>query len=390
MLLNTFKILLGNDFLNTFLSSDYSQVNILLLTHIASSRTFMETKESILDQAHEMFGRDLHCEVTGLGTVIAASSHLLTVGQVKSLSLSLGLIFAVMVALFLSSKVGLIAVVPNIFPILVNFGLMGLLGIPLSTATALIASIAIGLAVDDTIHYLVRYNSEFKKDLDKDRAMRATVLSVGRPIIFTSCTISLGFAVLLFSHFQPTAIFGMLMVVTMASALVGDLILLPALMMHVELVTAWDLLKLIPTLGGIPPGLVHELNQPLNAIKVGSEFLKMMLKRTETVRSEQLLAVATEISRQVNRASRLIERIGEAGKTPGFDKAALQINQPLVSTLDILENQLKLDNIQIELELGDPLAPIYGHYHSLNQVFYNLITNAWEAVNNKAASQDPG
>nr|WP_246804849.1 MMPL family transporter [Desulfosarcina cetonica] len=82
--------------------------------------------------------------------------------------------------------------------------------------------------MDDTIHYLVRYNTEFKKDLDKDRAMRDTLMSVGRPIIFTSLTISLGFAVLTFSHFQPTALFGFLMVVTMLSALIGDTILLPA------------------------------------------------------------------------------------------------------------------------------------------------------------------
>ncbi len=121
---------------------------------------------------------------------------------------------------------------------------MGWLGIELSVATSLVASIAVGLAVDDTIHYLVRYNREFKKDLDKKRALDATIRSMGRPMILTTVTIGLGFSVLMLSHFEPTAVFGLMMVVTLVSALMGDLILLPSLMTRVELVTLWDLLSL--------------------------------------------------------------------------------------------------------------------------------------------------
>jgi predicted RND superfamily exporter protein len=119
-----------------------------------------------------------------------------------------------------------------------TFGFMALIGIPLSIATSLIASVAISLAVDDTIHCLHRYNREFKKDLDKDRARHDTIMSVGRPIVFRTITISIGFFILLLSSFKPTAIFGMLMVLTMLAALVGDLIILPSLMLHVELITA--------------------------------------------------------------------------------------------------------------------------------------------------------
>jgi diguanylate cyclase (GGDEF)-like protein len=128
---------------------------------------------------------------------------------------------------------------------------MGWFGIELSMATSLIASIAIGLAVDDTIHYLVRYNREFKTDLDEKRAIRDTLTHVGRPITFTTVTICVGFSVLLFSSFKPTAIFGVMMVITSLSALVGDLIVLPSLIQHVEVVTLWDLLRL--KLGKEPP-----------------------------------------------------------------------------------------------------------------------------------------
>jgi len=380
MLMNNFKIILGNDLLQRFLSADYSRVNILMLTHIANSRDFLHTRDLILNHAGTAFDNDVTLEVTGLGMVIAASSHLLTLGQVKSLIISLVLIFAVMVVLFVSSKVGLIAVVPNLFPIVVNFGFMGLLGIPLSVATSLIASVAIGLAVDDTIHYLVRYNTEFKRDLDKDRAMRDTLMNVGRPIIFTSLTISLGFSVLIFSHFQPTAIFGFLMVVTMISALIGDIILLPALMMHVELVTAWDLLKMMPTVGGISPATVHELNQPLNAIKVGSDFLKMMARQKGPLKASHLASVAEEIGNQVARASQMIQRLSEMSQTPAFEKAPLRIQQPLEDTLAFMENQLKLESISLSVHIQPDLPPIMGHHGRLVQVIYNIMDNAREAI----------
>ena len=388
MLMNNFKIILGNDLLQRFMSADYSRVNILMLTHIANSRDFLHTRDQIMAHAGIDVGDDVTLEATGLGMVIAASSQLLTLGQVKSLVISLVLIFAVMVVLFVSSKVGLIAVIPNLFPIVVNFGLMGLLGIPLSVATSLIASVAIGLAVDDTIHYLVRYNTEFKRDLDKDRAMRDTLMNVGRPIIFTSLIISLGFSVLIFSHFQPTAIFGFLMVVTMTSALIGDVILLPALMMHVELVTAWDLLKMMPTMGGISPATVHELNQPLNAIKVGSDFLKMMARQKGPLKASHLAAVAGEIGNQVARASQMIQRLSEMGQAPAFEKAPLQIKKPIEDTLAFLENQLKLESISLTVRIEPNLPPIMGHHGRLVQVVYNIIDNAREAIARQRESEE--
>lgn len=380
VLVNNFKVLLGNDLLKSFMSPDMREANILMLTHIASSSQFLKTKETILQHVGTDMDRHLSWNVTGLGMVTAASSHLVTVGQVKSLTLSLVLIFSVMVALFLSAKVGLIAVIPNLFPIVVNFGIMGLFGIPLSVATSLIASIAIGLAVDDTIHYLVRYNREFKMCLDKDQAMRTSLLAVGRPIIYTSMTIGIGFSVLLFSHFQPTAIFGFLMVVTVLCALVGDLILLPMLMMHVELVTAWDLLKLMPTVGALSPGMVHELNQPLNAIKVGNDVIKIMVKKRDFAEKKQFEAVTKEIGKQITRASQMIERFSQSDKLPGFEKQLTKVNALVRDTLALLEHQFKLNSIDVEIFLTSDLPPVMAHYNRMIQVLYNLFTNAREAI----------
>ena len=244
MAMNNYVTILGEDMLTRFVNSDLSKANIVLLTHISSSREFLQIRERTLAYAEQNFSKDLNWEVTGLGMAIAASSHQVTIGQIKSLSITMILVFGIMFILFLSSKVGLIAIIPNLFPIIINFGIMGWLGIELSLVTSLIASIAIGLAVDDTIHYLARYNQEFRKDLDDERAVRATLHHVGRPITFTTITICVGFSVLLFSSFKPTAIFGVMMVITALSALIGDLILLPSLIRHVELVTLWDLVRL--------------------------------------------------------------------------------------------------------------------------------------------------
>ena len=266
MVMNNYTTILGEDMLNRFINSDFSKTNIVLLTHISSSQEFLNIRESTLAFVKQHFSKDLNWEVTGLGMVIADSSHQLTIGQVKSLSITMILVFGIMFVLFLSSKVGFIAIIPNLFPIIINFGIMGWLGIELSMVTSLIASIAIGLAVDDTIHYLARYNHEFRKDLDDERATRDTLYHVGRPITFTTITICVGFSVLIFSSFKPTAIFGVLMVITSLSALIGDLILLPSLIRHVELVTLWDLVRLklgkeprmgIPLFNGLSRTQVH-------------------------------------------------------------------------------------------------------------------------------------
>jgi len=251
MAINNFPTMLGEDMLARFMSADFSKTNILLLTHISSSKDFLQVRDKIRAHVKQHFSKDLIWDVTGLGMAISVSSELLTAGQVKSLAITMLLVFGIMFALFLSIKVGLIAIAPNVFPIIINFGIMGWFGIELSMVTSLIASIAIGLAVDDTIHYLVRYNREFKTDLDEKRAIRDTLTHVGRPITFTTVTICVGFSVLLFSSFKPTAIFGVMMVITSLSALIGDLILLPSLVQHVEVVTLWDLLRL--KLGKEPP-----------------------------------------------------------------------------------------------------------------------------------------
>ena len=151
--------------------------------------------------------------------------------QIKTLGLMLLLLGVVFFILFRSLKIMMIAMAVNVIPISVIFGVMGVLDIPLDMMTITIASIAIGIAVDDTIHYLHRYKEEYHKDFDAVKAMKRAHKSVGYAMYYTSITIMIGFFVLVLSEFTPTIYFGLLTVLAMLSALIADLVLLPALLL---------------------------------------------------------------------------------------------------------------------------------------------------------------
>lgn len=379
-IINNYKSLLGKDMLDRFMDDRFSKTNILLYTHLSSSLEFLSLQKTITAYAKEHLPDELISDTTGFGMAVAASSHLLTTSQIKSLAIALIAIFLIMWLLFLSGKVGLTALVPNVFPIIVNFGVMGWMGIPLSMETSLIAGIAIGLAVDDTIYYLFRYNREFKKDLDKDRALSDTVRHIGRPIVYTTLAVGIGFSVLMFSHFQPTAIFGLLMVITMLAALVSDLIILPALMLHVELVTAWDLLKLMPALSGISADTAHELNQPLNVIKMGSDYLKMMLNQKKQIDEKDLLQISNEISHQVDRATDIVQRLTASGEKPGFLKEKVNLNDSIVNALAVVDNHFRVENISVDFVKDETLPPVVANNTRMGEVLNHILINARDAI----------
>ena len=128
-----------------------------------------------------------------------------------------------------SWKLGLIAMAPNIVPVFLFFGLLGAGLAPLSLPTSLIASVALGIAIDDTVHYLVRYSEERKRGLDIPSALAITSRQVGRPMITAALMLILGFLVVALSGFATLRQFGLLSAGTMVICLATDLALLPAL-----------------------------------------------------------------------------------------------------------------------------------------------------------------
>ena len=137
------------------------------------------------------------------------------------------------------------------------------------------------------------------------------------------------------------------------------------------------------SLGEMSAGMAHELNQPLNAIKLGHEFLKKMIEERREIPDEDLLHVVNETRNQVDRAAEIINRLREFARKAEFTKETIEINKPIRGVFDIIGQQLNLQNIYIKLDLDETLPPILAHNNRLEQVIFNLVTNARDAIIHK-------
>lgn len=165
--------------------------------------------------------------------------------QITTLSLVLLILFLMFLALFRSAKLTLIALTVNIIPIGIIFGFMGWLNIPLDIMTITIAAIAMGIGVDDTIHYIHRFKREYEKDEVYPEVMKRTNNSIGNAMYYTSLTVIIGFSILVLSNLIPTIYFGILTMLVMAAALISNLILLPKLLLLIKPLRKNDTIKKI-------------------------------------------------------------------------------------------------------------------------------------------------
>jgi len=173
---------------------------------------------------------DMKVQIGGLGRLFADQEDLLITGQVRSLWSALGLIFLILMLLWRSAKAAALCMIPNMAPILLIFVMMGVLGIWLDMATAMIASIAIGIAVDDTIHIYHSFIRHRAQGAGTVLALMRTYRQAGRAVVATTFILCAQFMLLLGSAFVPTDEFGLLTSVGLLSALVFDLMLLPAML----------------------------------------------------------------------------------------------------------------------------------------------------------------
>ena len=150
--------------------------------------------------------------------------------QIKTIFTVFSIIFVLFVIVFRSISVAVIAVIPNTLPSLIILGLMGLIGIPLDIMTITIAAIAIGIGIDNAIHYISRFKTELLVDGDFVSSMYRAHNSIGVSMFYTAATVAIGFAVLILSHFIPSIYFGIFMAIAMLSAVIVNLTLLPKLL----------------------------------------------------------------------------------------------------------------------------------------------------------------
>jgi len=138
------------------------------------------------------------------------------------------------------------------------------------------------------------------------------------------------------------------------------------------------------TLGEMATGIAHELNQPLNVMRVGGDFLAKMIRRGQKISDDQLLKVSRNITEQVDRAASIINHLREFGRRSDFQSIPVDLNTPIQDVFTIMGRQLQLRNIEVELRLAQGLPRVMGDKNRIEQIFLNLVTNARDAMEVKA------
>ena len=218
--------------LYSYINKDDSVVRIS--TRVNESASNLNRNELLKKINHDLQNRfnlkpDQY-EITGLAVLYNNMLQSLFQSQIGSLLIVFAVISLMLFLIFKSIKVMIIGLVPNIFVASSVMGLLGLLSIPLDIMTITVAAISVGMAVDNTIHYIYRYKKELKKHDAVDLALKNAHSTTGRAIFYTATTISAGFCILSLSNFFPTILFGLFTSIAMVLAFISSLTLLPNLL----------------------------------------------------------------------------------------------------------------------------------------------------------------
>jgi predicted RND superfamily exporter protein len=230
--------------LDSYVSHDYRRANIVVRHNISDSHTLNQYIEELQEVIDKIVGPDMESFIVGENLMVNSAAESLMVAQVKALALLMVLIFLIMSIMFTSFKGGMIALVPAIIPIALMFGIMSYLDIPLNPGTAMVAVIAIGIAIDGTIHLLARYNELCRRTSDYVEAVNSAVNDEAPPLIVSSIALAFGFGVLIFSNFTIVAQFGALAAATMLFSIFANLLITPIIMTRIRLIGLYQILSM--------------------------------------------------------------------------------------------------------------------------------------------------
>jgi hypothetical protein len=203
--------------------ADYRGANITIQMKSDDTLTIQGVVDYVETWADEFAALGISIRYAGAGYKSLVFSDLILQGQISSLGLSVLIVFVLVAFLFRSLLLGAIATIPILISIMVNFGLMGLLGVPLTISTAIISSIAVGIGVDYAIHFITQYREAYKALGTEDRAARFAMGHTGRAISLNAGIVISGFMVMVFSVFPPNRAIGLLVSLNMITALVATI-----------------------------------------------------------------------------------------------------------------------------------------------------------------------
>ncbi len=371
--------------LDNYVSHDYRRANIVVRHNITDSHTLNRYIEELHEVIGNIAGPDMKYFIVGENLMVNRAAESLMVAQVKALLLLMALIFLIMSIMFTSFKGGLIALVPAIIPIALMFGIMGFLDIPLNPGTAMVAVIAIGIAIDGTIHLLARYNELCRRTSDYEEAVNSAVNDEATPLIVSSIALAFGFGILIFSNFTIVAQFGALAAATMLFSIFANLLITPIIMTRIRLVGLYHILSMSidrEVLDGSP--LLQNMTnyQRRKAILISElhEFEKgeLLVKQDTIGRNMHLiLSGEAEVIRRDGNESRSLailkpgQIFGEVGYIRETERTADVVATEKVSALRFDYERMQKDlkffpnivaklNFNISYILGERLADMVG------------------------------
>ena len=241
----------GNEnMLKSYVDSTGQYARITTFMRDIGTDKMQKIEERLQDKINHIFPKERYeVSLTGKAYVFEKGTHYLIDNLVQSLLFAIVLISLLMAYMFRSFKMIIVSLLPNILPLVMTAGLMGFLGIPIKPSTILVFSIAFGISVDDTIHFLAKYRQELKaNDWKIKRSVYATLKEAGISMFYTSVVLFFGFSVFTLSDFGGTVALGGLVATTLLFAMLSNLILLPALLLSLDKTIANQQEFLEPTL----------------------------------------------------------------------------------------------------------------------------------------------
>ncbi|MHC4945850.1 MAG: efflux RND transporter permease subunit, partial [Planctomycetota bacterium] len=214
---------------SAYISDDADRFRISVIATPFGKTPDPELKPAAAELADRIFeGR---YRITGIVPLMQAMQQYMISSQLRCMGVALIAILVFMIIAARSFSAGLVSMVPNLFPLLLNFGFMGLFAVRMDAGTMMVASLTLGIAVDNTIHMIVAFQALKRRDAGRKEALDRALQWKARPILYTTSVTCFGFMVLGFSDFLPMAWFGGLIALTVFWAMLGNLLVLPALLL---------------------------------------------------------------------------------------------------------------------------------------------------------------
>ncbi|TNG02023.1 MAG: cyclic nucleotide-binding domain-containing protein [Gammaproteobacteria bacterium] len=358
-----------------YISADFSQASILVRHNISGSEDLAESLADLKHFIKTNTDKGLEIRITGQSILSNNASDYLAVGQIKSLSFMLLTIFIVVSLLFVNVKAGLIAVVSNLFPIVMLFGIMGYLGIPLDSGTSLVAAIALGVCVDHTMHFMVRYNQELRSRNNELDAIITTIQKEATPITAATIALAAGLGTLTLSSFEPVIYFGLLSALVILIAFIANFLITPILLSYIRLMSLWEVLSISLRRELLTKCALFRGMRPMQVRRIILLGGVYRYENGDTIMSqgqhgkELFILLGGSVTIKTKLVDGSVKVIQVTGVGEIFGLAALVCNRPRISTAVALQHAtvLCLDWPRIER-----IARYYPR--SAYSIFHNLST----------------